>query len=67
MATKAGKRHAPERPRAPKGKKQMLIIMDSDLIKQVKHAALEDDRRMSHAVEDAVREWLARREKLKRG
>ena len=48
-----------------KGKKQMLVIMDQDLIKDVKMAALEDDMKMSHAVEQAVREWLSRRKSRK--
>jgi hypothetical protein len=48
-------------PRTAKGKKQMLVIMDQDLIKSLKMAALEDDMKMSHAVEEAVREWLKRR------
>jgi hypothetical protein len=53
------------RARAPNGKKQMLVIMDQDLIKHLKIAALQDDRKMSHAVEEAVREWLARRKTRK--
>lgn len=53
------------RARASNGKKQMLVIMDQDLIKHVKMAALQDDRKMSHAVEEAVREWLARRKTRK--
>ena len=48
-------------PRAPKGKKQMLVLLDQDVIKSVKMAALEDDIPMSHAVEEAVREWLGKR------
>ena len=57
------KKSAPSEPRAraPKGKKQVLIIMDQDVIKQVKLAAVEDDMKMSHAVEEAVRQWLSRR------
>jgi hypothetical protein len=43
----------------------MLVIMDQDLIKDVKMAALEDDMKMSHAVEQAVREWLSRRKSRK--
>jgi hypothetical protein len=39
----------------------MLVIMDQDVIKAVKFAALEDEIPMSHAVEEAVREWLKRR------
>jgi hypothetical protein len=65
MTTKSKKETAPERPRAPKGKKQMLVIMDQALIKELKMAALDDDKKMSHAVEDAVREWLAKRKTRK--
>jgi hypothetical protein len=49
------------RPRAPAGKKQMLVIMDAELVRQVKIAAAEDERKVSHVVEDAVRDWLAKR------
>jgi hypothetical protein len=61
------KRGPKGRPRAPKGKKQMLVIMDQDVIKNVKMAALEDDVKMSHAVEEAVKEWLAKRRSRKVG
>lgn len=53
------------RARAPKGKRQVLVIMSEDVIKAVKLAAVEDDVKMSHAVEEAVREWLARRKARK--
>jgi hypothetical protein len=43
----------------------MLVIMDQHLIKEAKMAALEDDRKMSHVVEEATREWLARRKTRK--
>jgi hypothetical protein len=36
----------------------MLVILDQDVIKSVKMAALEDDKPMSHVVEEAIREWL---------
>jgi hypothetical protein len=45
----------------------MLVIMDQDVIKNVKMAALEDDVKMSHAVEEAVKEWLAKRRSRKVG
>jgi hypothetical protein len=48
-------------PRAPKGKKQMLVLLDQEVIKSVKMAALEDEMPMSHAVEEAIREWLGKR------
>ncbi|WP_291578026.1 hypothetical protein [Bradyrhizobium sp.] len=41
----------------------MLIIMDQDVIKSVKVAAVEDDIKMSHAVEKAVRDWLSKRKR----
>lgn len=49
------------RARAPVGKKQVLVIMDAEVIKQTKLAAVEDDKKMSHVIEEAVREWLAQR------
>jgi hypothetical protein len=52
-------------PRTTAGKKQMLVIMDQDVIKAVKFAALEDEIPMSHAVEEAVKEWLAKRKSRK--
>lgn len=51
------------RPRAPTGKRQVLIIMDQDVIKSIKVAAVEDDMKMSHAVEEAVRDWLSKRKR----
>jgi len=51
------------RPRAPAGKKQVLVIMDEAIVKSVKVAAVEDDIKMSHAVEAAVRDWLNKRER----
>lgn len=56
---------SPNRPRAPAGKKQMLVIMDESVVKSVKLAAVEDDIKMSHAVEAAVRDWLDKRKREK--
>jgi hypothetical protein len=53
------------RSRAPAGKKQVLVIMDEAIVKSVKVAAVEDDIKMSHAVEAAVRDWLNKREREK--
>ena len=53
------------RARAPAGKKQVLVLMDAEVIKQTKLAAVEDDRKMSHIVEEAVRDWLTRRKNKK--
>jgi hypothetical protein len=48
-------------PRAPKGKKQMLVLLDQEVIKSVKMAALEDEIPMSRAVEEAIKDWLSKR------
>ena len=53
------------RARAPEGKRQVLIIMDQEVIKSVKVAAVEDDIKMSHALEEAVRDWLSKRKREK--
>ncbi len=66
MPAKAKNTTVSERARAPAGKKQVLVIMDAEIIRQVKIAAAEDERKMSHAVEEAVREWLDRRKRNRR-
>jgi hypothetical protein len=45
----------------------MLVIMDQDIIRDIKVAAAEDEIKLSHAVEEAVREWLAKRRGRKGG
>jgi len=61
MPAKTKSTAASGRSRAPAGKKQVLVIMDAELARQIKIAAAEDERKMSHLVEDAVRDWLDRR------
>jgi hypothetical protein len=63
MPSTPKKSGAKTRARAPEGKRQVLIIMDQDVIKSVKVAAVEDDIKMSHAVEEAVRDWLSKRKR----
>jgi hypothetical protein len=63
MSSQPKKRLVKARARAPVGKRQVLIIMDQDVIKSVKVAAVEDDIKMSHAVEEAVRDWLTKRKR----
>ena len=63
MPSQPKKRRVKTRARAPEGKRQVLIIMDHDVIKSVKVAAVEDDIKMSHAVEKAVRDWLSKRKR----
>jgi hypothetical protein len=50
-------------PRAPAGKKPLMVIIDARLIKTAKHAAIEDDSKVSRIVEEALTEWLATRRK----
>jgi len=65
MPSQPKKRPVKARARAPVGKRQVLIIMDQDVIKSVKVAAVEDDIKMSHAVEEAVRDWLNKRKRAR--
>jgi hypothetical protein len=65
MSSKPKKRPVKARARAPVGKRQVLIIMDQEVIKSVKVAAVEDDIKMSHAVEKAVRDWLIKRKRAR--
>ena len=65
MPSQPKKRRVKTRARAPEGKRQVLIIMDQEVIKSVKVAAVEDDIKMSHAVEKAVRDWLSKRKREK--
>jgi len=61
MAADERNRPARSGPRLPKGKKQMLVILHQDVIKNVKMAALDDGIAMSHAVEEAIKNWLLAR------
>jgi hypothetical protein len=65
MPSQLEKRPVKARARAPLGKRQVLIIMDEEIIKSVKVAAVEDDIKMSHAVEKAVRDWLIKRKRAR--
>src|SRR5258705_6456072 len=48
------------RPPAPgvENKRQFLATMDSDVIKSIKHAALEDETTASEILEIAAQQWL---------
>jgi hypothetical protein len=48
-------------PRAPAGKKPLMIITNEDLIKDSKIAAIEDDRNVSAIVQELLQGWLAER------
>lgn len=48
-------------PRAPTGKKPLTVILEEDVIKTAKIAAIEDGLKVSGIVEKLLREWLAGR------
>jgi hypothetical protein len=54
---------APLRPPREDGRKQFLTFMRTDLIKEVKKAALDQDRNAYELVEEAVEEYLKRNRK----
>lgn len=47
------------------GRKQFLTYMRADLIKEIKKAALDEERNAYELVEDAVEEYLKRGRKKK--
>jgi hypothetical protein len=48
------------------GRRTLLVYMDAGLIKELKKAALDDDANAYEIVEEATRQWLARRGKKAR-
>jgi hypothetical protein len=42
----------------PDGRRALLVYLDQDVIKQLKKAALDEDRTAYEITEEAVREWL---------
>ena len=52
---------APSSRRRDDGRKALLVYLPPDLIKDLKRAGLDDDRRVYEIVEEAAREWLQRR------
>ena len=40
------------------GRRQLLIYLDPELIKELKRAALDEDRAAYEIAEEAIREWL---------
>jgi hypothetical protein len=45
------------------GRKSLLVYLQPELIKDLKKAALDDERNAYEIVEEAIREWLPRRSK----
>jgi hypothetical protein len=58
MAHKQQERKKSGRVRAD-GRKSLLVYLDEDVIKQLKRAALDEDRTAYEITEEAVRQWLA--------
>lgn len=47
------------------GRRSLLVYVDTELIKELKKAALDDETNVYEIVEEAARDWLARRAKRK--
>jgi hypothetical protein len=47
------------------GRRQLLIYMSPDLIKELKRAALDEDRPAYELAEEAILDWLKRRKRTK--
>jgi hypothetical protein len=52
-------------PRAPAGKKPLMIIVDEGLIKAAKIAAIEDGLKVSGIAQELLEKWLAGRKACK--
>jgi hypothetical protein len=49
-------------PRAPAGKKPLLVVINEDTIKAAKIAAILDGKKVSGIVEELLQGWLSSRE-----
>jgi hypothetical protein len=47
------------------GRRQLLIYMSPDLIKELKRATLDEDRPAYELAEEAILDWLKRRKRNK--
>ena len=50
----------------PDGRRPLLVYLDKDVIKQLKKAALDQDRTAYEITEESVREWLATHKMIRR-
>lgn len=48
------------------GRRPLLVYLDQDVIKQLKKAALDQDRTAYEITEESVREWLATHKMIRR-
>jgi hypothetical protein len=58
MATKGVERMTRAR---PDGRRPLMVYLDPGVIKELKKAALDEDRTAYEITEEAVREWLLKR------
>jgi hypothetical protein len=63
---KAPRSTAPARQRAD-GRKSLLVYLHPDIIKQLKKAALDEDRTAYEITEEAISAWLASRDTPRQG
>jgi hypothetical protein len=63
MAKKSKAKKAKSRsgPRAPAGKRPLLVIIDEQVVEDTKVAAILEKRKVSGIVEELLEGWLARR------
>jgi hypothetical protein len=61
MAKKGVTKQGRSGPRAPAGKRPLMVIIDEEVIKAAKIAAIEDGTRVSAIVDMLLRDWLAKR------
>jgi hypothetical protein len=47
------------------GRRQLLIYLDPELIRDLKRAAIDEDRPGYELAEEAIREWLRTRKRKK--
>ncbi len=59
--------HPPRRKPRRDGRKQLLVYVLPDVIKNVKRAALDDESTASAITEAALQDWLERRPKVPEG
>ena len=63
---KTPRSQSPTRTRAD-GRKSLLVYLHPDVIKELKKAALDEDRTAYEITEEAVSEWLAARKASGKG
>jgi hypothetical protein len=64
VVAKPGEEASPARMRDD-GRRQLLIYLAPDLIKELKRAALDEDRPAYLLAEEAIADWLKRRKRNK--